>query len=411
MIYCLAVPEVRTRSLFWLIIFMCAVVISLGENIPLMRQLASLPGFDLLRVPTRVLFLGGLSTSILLAYGMDDLLERTKPNFPDPVFFMTPVVGFVVMLFAGVWAVTGNAPGNLLWAGIFMILVIVWTALEERGRLPAGVSALIMPVIIIIDLVGSNIQAVELRPVEEINAEGQQAAEFLSERPGIYRIYTPSNSLPQLAAAQRGVEMVNGIDPMQLRDYAEYMGQASGVAYQRYSVTIPPFENGDPVTANRDAIPDGQLLGLLNVKYLAAAYPVNSPDWQEASRADDTWIYENLHFRPRAWIQPGTDSFAAEWQAVTITSIMPGKVQLNVEGPGLVVLSDSYYPGWRVSVDGSQGELLRVANILMGVSIDSGVHLIEFSYFPKLIHVGAAVSASVWMLIILVMVFSFRRGI
>ncbi len=411
MIYCLAVPKVRRRSLFWLIIFVGAVVISLGEHIPWMQPLASLPGFDLLRVPSRVLFLAGLSSSILLAYGIDDLLDRTKPNYPDPVFFMTPVAGFVVMLFAGVWAVTGNAPINFLWAGIFMVSVIGWTAFEERGRLPAAVRVLIIPVVITIDLVGSNIQAVELRPIAEINAEGLPVAEFLSERPGIYRIYTPSNSLPQLTAARWGIEMVNGIDPMQIRTYAEFMGRASGVGYQKYSVTIPPFENGDPVTANRDAIPDGKLLGLLNVKYLAAEFPVISPDWKEVGHLGETWIYENLFFRPRAWIQPGTSSIESEWQAVAITSNMPGKVQLKAEGPGLVVLSDNYYPGWRVSVDGSQGELLRVANILMGVSIDSGVHWIEFSYFPKMIYTGAAVSAVNWLLIILMMVISFRQDI
>jgi hypothetical protein len=52
-----------------------------------------------------------------------------------------------------------------------------------------------------------------------------------------------------------------------------------------------------------------------------------------------------------------------------------------------------YYPGWRVTVDGHPGEILRTNRAMRGVVLGAGVHQLVFRYEPLTFHIGLAVSA------------------
>jgi hypothetical protein len=58
----------------------------------------------------------------------------------------------------------------------------------------------------------------------------------------------------------------------------------------------------------------------------------------------------------------------------------------------LLVLTDTYFPGWEATVDGSQARVRRVDYLLRGVSVPAGRHRVEFRYEPVSWRVGWAVS-------------------
>jgi hypothetical protein len=64
-------------------------------------------------------------------------------------------------------------------------------------------------------------------------------------------------------------------------------------------------------------------------------------------------------------------------------------VDVQTDTPGVLVLSDAYYPGWRVKVDGLDADLLRVNYALRGVYLDGGVHQVEFLFRPLSLYLGA----------------------
>jgi hypothetical protein len=64
------------------------------------------------------------------------------------------------------------------------------------------------------------------------------------------------------------------------------------------------------------------------------------------------------------------------------------KVEAETEVPGLLVLSDTYYPGWRVTVNGIDTEVLRVNGLVRGVAIGSGSSTVLFRYCPLSFSVG-----------------------
>lgn len=61
--------------------------------------------------------------------------------------------------------------------------------------------------------------------------------------------------------------------------------------------------------------------------------------------------------------------------------------------PGILVASESYYPGWRVYVDGQERKLLKADYVLRAVALEAGVHTVKFVYDPLSFKIGAFVSA------------------
>jgi uncharacterized membrane protein YfhO len=67
-------------------------------------------------------------------------------------------------------------------------------------------------------------------------------------------------------------------------------------------------------------------------------------------------------------------------------------VKLASERDGWLVLSDTWYPGWKVTVDGRASQLLRANYLFLGVKVPEGEHTIVFYYQPASYPVGAGIS-------------------
>lgn len=59
-----------------------------------------------------------------------------------------------------------------------------------------------------------------------------------------------------------------------------------------------------------------------------------------------------------------------------------------MEQPGWVVLSDTFYPGWHASVDGTPVEIYRANYLFRAVQVPAGEHTVVFSYFPLRLKLG-----------------------
>jgi uncharacterized membrane protein YfhO len=57
-------------------------------------------------------------------------------------------------------------------------------------------------------------------------------------------------------------------------------------------------------------------------------------------------------------------------------------IRTNSAAPALLVLSDSYYPGWRATVDGRPAEIKAVNGLFRGVVTPAGKHDVVFTFEP-----------------------------
>jgi hypothetical protein len=68
-------------------------------------------------------------------------------------------------------------------------------------------------------------------------------------------------------------------------------------------------------------------------------------------------------------------------------------IELAADSAGVLVLSESAYPGWRVFVDGELRRCLRLNLLFQGVEIEPGKHRVDFIYRPKYFNLFLSISS------------------
>jgi uncharacterized membrane protein YfhO len=88
-------------------------------------------------------------------------------------------------------------------------------------------------------------------------------------------------------------------------------------------------------------------------------------------------------------------------------------VQINahLSEPGVLVLTDAFYPGWKVFVGGKEQKILRANYLFRGVELRAGNHEVEFVYDPISFKIGLLISLLTATLLIAVpcVAWIFRR--
>lgn len=391
--------NIRKKARVWVWAALLSGILALGSNIPGMTLAARLPGFSLLRVPARSLFVFSLSMIVIAAHSLA-VLTNPRPRQQLRIPFIT-VSLFLILLLAGVGFAVNSFTIELLWGGTAMALglgvIVLFAKMEDFS--PSGFLSVIA-ILVMADTVGSAFLNIDYRSPDRL--EPGMKVGWLTDKihqTGHYRIYSPSYSIPQAHGSRYQFEMVDGVDPLQLDAYVRFMETATGIPQQGYSVTVPPFQ-GSPNQSNKGIVPDPARLGLLNVKYIVSEFRISHPSFLEVYEADQGFIYRNEQALPRAWIQPWAEEREPadlvkrkdQLRSANIIRWEPNQIKLRAEGPGYLVLSEMAYPGWQVTVDGDPGEMGTPYNLLRGVKLEEGVHTVKFIFRPRSLYIGVTLS-------------------
>jgi hypothetical protein len=300
----------------------------------------------------------------------------------------------------------GSLPISVAWGAGLTSLAAAGLTLQLAGRLPARVWYGAVLLLCLVELGWIDRQTFTTRPAQTVLSENEAVARYLSDQPGQYRVYSPSYSLPQQTAARFGLELADGVDPLQLRDFVEFMEKATGVPRSGYSVTVPPMEGGDPSAANEAYQPDAAQLGLLNVRYVVSEYDLaavsgakgqpsaaNTSGLELRTRIGRTRVYENLEAFPRAWVKP----VETNGQLTAIVRWAPNEITVQANGPGTLVLSEVAYPGWIARVDGQAAPLQTWSGLLRSVELGPGLHQVKISFRPASVYLGLALGGLGWL--------------
>jgi hypothetical protein len=80
-------------------------------------------------------------------------------------------------------------------------------------------------------------------------------------------------------------------------------------------------------------------------------------------------------------------------------------IQAQLDRPGLLLLTDSNYPGWKATVDGQPAPILKANYLFRGVMLGPGSHRVEFRYAPVSYAAGYGISlfsafaVATWLLV------------
>jgi uncharacterized membrane protein YfhO len=76
----------------------------------------------------------------------------------------------------------------------------------------------------------------------------------------------------------------------------------------------------------------------------------------------------------------------------------------------MVVLTDTFYPGWKATVDGRDAGIYDAYAAFRGVVVEPGSHVVEFRYRPRSVILGASLTGLGLLLVLGLRLWEGRRA-
>ncbi len=395
LIACGAAISLR-KGRFWTVVLLVGMLLALGAYTPIYGWVMRvIPGMGTMRVPARFLFVVALAAAMLAGHAVDRIRQAAEDTrVARRVRLVGAGVGGLALALSLVVVVLrlgdpGAGGSELAWASVVGGLLSCALAASVGAGLgrpsAARFSGAVVMALVALDLGWANIFTLEARPA---NSELSTAACGVAGRTdafGKHRIFSPSYSLPQQAAERCHLELADGVSPLQLTAYRDAMAAATGFSIEPYSVTLPPFPDGETRSDWGPTI-DAGALGMLNVDRLVSDFPLEATGLSLLAHEDGQWVYGNTLARPRAWVETAGDETG--WRPVEELTWTPNRIRILAVGPGRLVLSEIVYPGWQAQVDGVRAPIGTTAGILRSVDLPAGAHEVILTFVPASVCVG-----------------------
>ncbi len=360
-----------------------------------------LPVFGKARVPARALALFSFGIAPLVAFGFDALGRRGSVWLGRTILGLAVIGGAIYgALTLGVGQVSNAAMVTAMMATLGAALLAGWRAgTVTRGWL--GVAVVVMVT------------------VEIGNVSGAAMASRVSkERAGFLDRLFQHGDIVNFLRAQPGPLRVEVADADVPYNFGDWHGVPTTAGYGASGTTnLVELERHRPRTQD-----------LMGANFYLSKTPSRPELVLALAGESGVNLYRNPMALPRAWtvhavtqvpsyahlrmrleaaefvarreammlgVPPLLEACAGEGEEARLVSLSsPNRVRIEVkmECRGLVVLSDTYFPGWTAKVDGRVVEILEVYGALRGVVVEKGDHRIEMVYRPWSAMLGGGLS-------------------
>jgi hypothetical protein len=421
----IAIAKRLPNSLFWGVVALIGLVLSLGANSPIYALFYNMmPGMRFFRGQERAAFLVANSLAILAGIGAANLTSwsvEQKSTFTRNIRwgfigFGGLCVGLATVVFY-VWLGNREALNHTLGVAIFssamalIALTLIW-AIINRPQ-----SMLYMWVL-------AGLIAFELFTVNmdtESNYDPVPPTQQLSMTPPpLIAQVRSDNDIPFRVDGYRAVHDnygslydvadIRGISPLFL-DSTHAIIQTdliNPIAWELFAVRYV-YMDWKTLPVPSEIIGSGaDRYGSVNLHRLADPRPFALMVYETMivdSDQDARNLLTNGTINPRHTIilnrDPGLSlttntTLQAE---TTITNFQPEQftIQVNTPNEGILSIANPDYPGWQATIDGQSTEILRTYGALQGVVVPAGEHTITLVYNPLTYRIGLVVSLVTWV--------------
>ena len=461
-------PRRRQFSLLYLMVAAATLAMAMGSFLyyPLAKWIIGL-GYS---TPTRILYLTGFSVVVLAAMGADIFFQRKDVNRRLVIALWTALVLVGTAVAAAVqteavvaWLIGPVKPAD--WLHDYPILarhfsffsppiitplillllsyVVLTGALFARSRKSGNICMALGVLILVVDLGAFGLKYNTASPTE-LAYPRTGAIRFLSDQQPASRFIAYGNFLDNTLAPFR-VQDIGGHSSFYPRRFGEFLFLSQNNLKTRLPETFDSWVELDtfgsplldllnsryilmPPGANSDApnlrlLYDKEISIYENLAAFPRAFIVSDyrycKDRQTAYRVMGSWL--NADFRKTAILEEkppfdlqasAPDSRDAILPKVKQVRYGPNRVEIDIhtDRKGLLVLSESYHPDWRASIDGQPTRILRANYVLQAVAVDAGARKVVFEFDPVMLKAGLAVTSGSWLVLaVLLMVAAGRR--
>lgn len=203
-----------------------------------------------------------------------------------------------------------------------------------------------------------------------------------------------------------GVDYAQELDAMRRKPYEHFIRNADkftleqllrllGVLHVRYIQSFDPLpENAVKLIRSLPEYPMRlyEIDAVMPRAYVVPASIVESDPGRALARLSSP------DFNPRREVIveegiPGVGDNDAQGHAKIIHSTNTFvRIRSKLLSPGILVLADSFYPGWKAYVDGNEHKILRANLFFRAVYLEQGNHVVEFRFQPRSFFWGRGIS-------------------
>ncbi len=315
-------------------------------------------------------------------------------------------------------------------AALFVALGLGALALHPLSR-RARISAALILAVLLGDLVFAARDMLPSAPARWLNTE-TQLTRYLEGLPSPSRLHTLSTRVRTGLFQPYGLEQWWGYDamfPRRIRTFCARLDPDFWVSaepacalshYLHRADYDPLFPLDEPGRFTRLAEFDGIAVYKNNmalprafIVHEAEAVPdeddlfaiMRSPDFVPGRRV-------LLQQEPAGW-PPAAGEYVSSASPGNAEITRRGSTHVHVrtqtETPGILVLADAYYPGWKASIDGRPAAVFPANYAFRGVVLPAGTHEVRFEYRPASFFGGLAISTAAMLISLPFAIVSLRK--
>ncbi|HVA23319.1 MAG TPA: oligosaccharide flippase family protein [Chloroflexota bacterium] len=380
-----------------------------------------LPGFNQIHSPFRWLIPYTAAMALLAGFGFDYVRERLgTARLVFGAAALAALAGLAIWLKLVLPHIpAGERALEVRNYALFLVLAILAAAICWTGRRAFGFLAIGL---VALDLGYTGIDFNTAADPSLLNTTPALVA-FLQQDHSLFRVSAYAGDVMKANgnALYTGIQDARGYDSVIIGRYArlnELLEPQDQLQFNR----IKPIDRPEALKS--------PLLNLLNIKYVITPQPIQDPQFEKVYSGPDGQVYRNRDVLPRAFVVPRVRVEAtpqAQLDALKavdlahvavvdrplpaqapgsltlpslatagegrITAYSGRKITIQASGPGLLVLTDNNFPGWKATVDGQPVDVLTADYTFRGVALAAGQHTVEFNFAPASLLVGGLVSA------------------
>ncbi len=407
-----------------------AMILALGKYTPIYPFLFDyIPTFNMFQAPSRWNIIFIFAFSLLAAIGLDQL---RKPSGRALYWIRLGTVGSGIIgvaaiaaaellgdieasfmrtfIIAGIWfAASGiltllkpDRP-SLRWNLLVGIVVLLDLLVASRGLIPS-VSPSLFTETGEVPIVGG----IEHRIYMDAGVEEELKFDWTHRFDSYLNVedwdLVRKYGLPN-TTLMGGISSANNFDPLLPQRYVMWMDGLEDVSNGHRTKLLSlmdvqwqaVIESSEDMSLTYREIPNPQRVRWVSQSILAASYVYSLDLVKDADFDPDEAVILEWAFAS------GDASQNIKGSADLLETDNPNIVTIESSAPvdGWVVLSDTWFPGWRASIDDEPVEIYRADFLFRAVRVPAGEHYIRFEYRPVSFQIGLYLSILACCLIML----------
>lgn len=362
--------------------------------------------------------MSAIALTVLVAFGVRNIQRGNVHWISAAIVLLLQMSAFFVLYnrlgfptvfpyFQYVWI----AIGLFVFAGISVLVV-------ARGWIRPHSMAVLMAIAMLAELLFymNTVRPLRYSPIEQ----PPEFIGFLKANIGDGRVLNigQDNTLYPEYGAMFGIKQADTQNPGLFPWYEKFFDSHFGNDTFMFLALDGSSDRKRKKAALKQYVLDEAALDTASIKYILVADGakpylnyLHGKNYPVVYQKDGVSIFENVDYTPSVSLAAGVNGRRINGNAIVEsyrnTEVV---VQTEADSPAMLVLSDTWHPAWKATVDEQPAEVELVHEAFRGVALPSGAHRVRIYYAPSALRYGIYAMTAATSLLLLLLLLCWRSS-